>query len=195
MLNKEELDKLLKIKGEVKGVVFQTDTAFIIKKEGEEGLEKLKKRAKELGYELPYGKAKAMTWYPVGLRPISLLLMKDTFGWTDKDIRELGYYTPSVSFIVKVLMKFVVSLKKIAQKSGEYWRKHYTIGELGLIKFDEKNKELVLRQTNFEIHPIMYVLFEGYYERMFNFVGPNLKGRFEKATYKGKPCHLFIGKW
>lgn len=33
-----ELENLMKIKGEVKGVVFQTDADYIFKKEGEQGL-------------------------------------------------------------------------------------------------------------------------------------------------------------
>lgn len=195
MLNKEQVERLLKVKGEVKGVVFQTDIDFVLKREGQAGLEKLKQRAKELGVDIPYGKAKALSWYPVGLRPISLLLMKDTFGWSDEDIRALGENAPKVSFIIKVLMKYMVSLKKSAEKSTEYWRKHYTVGHLELAKFDKEKRELVLRQTDFEIHPILYVYLEGYYESFFNFIQKGLKGKFQEATFEGKPCHEFVAHW
>jgi len=44
--DKKQLDKLLELQGEVKGVVFQTDGKYVLQKEGEEGLKKLEKRSK-----------------------------------------------------------------------------------------------------------------------------------------------------
>jgi hypothetical protein len=78
-IKKEELDKLMKIEGEVRGVVFQTDAKYVLEKEGEEGLKKLEERVKGLGYPIDYRKGEALDSHPIGLRVISLLLIKDTF--------------------------------------------------------------------------------------------------------------------
>jgi hypothetical protein len=53
-IRKKELDKFMEIKGETKGVVFQIDAKYVLKKEGEDGLKKLEKRVKELGYPIDY---------------------------------------------------------------------------------------------------------------------------------------------
>ena len=39
MVSREEIEKLLKVEGKVKGVVFQTDAYYVLQKEGEEGHE------------------------------------------------------------------------------------------------------------------------------------------------------------
>jgi histidyl-tRNA synthetase len=75
-IKKEELDKLMKIEGEIKGVAFQADAKYILEKEGEEGLKKLEKRVKEFGYPIDYRTVRALNFYPIGLRVISLLLIK-----------------------------------------------------------------------------------------------------------------------
>ena len=82
-INKKELENVMEIKGEVRGAVFQTDAKYVLEREGEEGLKKLEERVKKLGYKIDYRTAKATNWYPAILRIISLLLIKDTFGWPD----------------------------------------------------------------------------------------------------------------
>jgi len=138
-IRKKELDKFMEIEGETKGVVFQTDAKYVLKKEGEEGLKKLEKRIKELGYPIDYRKGEALDLHPVGLRVISLLLIKDTFGWQDAELRRMGYVAPGNSFIVKLLMRFF-SLKKFTDEVPRYWRMHYTIGNIEVINLDEKSK-------------------------------------------------------
>jgi hypothetical protein len=194
-LDKSLIDRLLKEKGEVRGEVFLTDGRYVLEKEGEEGLKKLEKRVKELGLPIDYRNARALDWYPIGLRVISLLLIKDTFNWSDKEIWEMGYAAPKTSFIVKMVMKYFVSVKKLAEKAPEYWAQHYTRGKLELTKFDEKERKLILTQTDTEIHPILYTYLEGYYNRIFHFVAKNAEIRAKEAICEGKPCHIWEGKW
>src|SRR4030042_447969 len=143
-IQKEELEKLLKTKGEVRGAVFQTDAKYILEKKGEEGLKKLEERVKSLGYPIDYREAKATGWYPFGLRIISLLLIKDTFGWSDSEIREMGKTAPKFSFIVKFLFKIFGSTRRLVKEIPRFWKEHYTIGEMETVKFEEKGKELIV---------------------------------------------------
>lgn len=193
MINKEELNKLLEVKGEVKGVVFQTDADYILKKEGEAGLKKLEKRVKELGYPINYRKGKALDLHPLGLRVISLLLIKDTFGWDDQEIRKMGYNAPSVSFMVKLLMKFFVSFKKFMNEVPGYWARHYTVGVLELFSMNEETKETTVRLRDITLHPIFCFYLEGYFERMYEFVVGKGKGNCQetKCAFKGAPYHQY----
>lgn len=193
MLNKEEIDKLLEVKGGVKGVVFQTDGKYVLEKEGEEGLKKLEKKVKELGLPIDYRKGRALDLHPIGLRIISLFLIKDTFDWPDEEIRNMGHTAPATSFMVKLLMKFFVSFNKFMNEVPKYWGKHYTIGELETVKLDDETKEAVIRLKDIKIHPLFCLYLEGYYERMYQFiVGKEGRCREIKCMFKGAPYHEYL---
>jgi hypothetical protein len=193
-IKKEELDKLMKIEGEIKGVVFQVDAKYILEKEGEEGLKKLEKRVKELGYPIDYRTVGALDFHPIGLRAISLLLIKDTFGWGDKEIREMGRTAPMASFIMKLLLKFFVTWKKSIGEIPGYWAKHYTIGSLEVVKEDEKTKDVILHLKDIKIHPILCLYLEGYFEKTYEFVIGKGRGKVEetKCMFKGDPYHEYV---
>jgi len=55
-LTKEFAQKLMEIKGEVRGVAFRTDTEYILREKGEEGLKKLEDKMARLGYPIKYKK-------------------------------------------------------------------------------------------------------------------------------------------
>lgn len=199
MIEKEELENLLKIKGEIRGVAFQTDAQYILAKEGEEGLKKLEKRVKELNLPIDYRRVSAMEWYPVGLRVISLLLIKDTFSWPDEEIRKMGQTAPKISFIVKFFFKLFLSVRKLVQEIPQYWKEHYrNIGEIEVVKLDEEKKEVVVRVTNFKVHPIYCKYLEGYFETVLALTRE--KGRVTSRETKcmfrdGTPFHEYLVTW
>jgi hypothetical protein len=196
-INKSELDEFLKIEGEVKGVVFQTDSKYVLQKEGEEGLKKLEKRIAELGYPIDYRKkGEALDLNPIGLRVISLLVIKDTFNWPDSEIRNMGYAAPGFSFVVKLFAHFFISLKKSASEYPSYWTMHYTIGNLEVIDLDENSKEITIHLNDFKIHPIMCLYLEGYFERIYEFAVGKGKGNCTetKCMFKGNPHHEYVFK-
>jgi len=195
--DKKQLDKLLELQGEVKGVVFQTDGKYILQKEGEEGLKKLEKRVKELGYPIDYRKkGEALDLSPIGLRVISLLIIQDTFNWQDSEIRNMGYAAPGFSFVVKLFMHFFISLKKSANEYPSYWTLHYTIGNLEVISLDEKSKDVTIHLNDFKVHPIMCLYLEGYFERIYEFAVRKGKGNCTetKCMFEGDPYHEYVFK-
>jgi len=190
-INKSELEELIRIEGEVRGAVFQTDAKYVLEKEGEAGLKKLEARVKSLGYDINYRSGKATDWHPVGLRTISLLLIKDTFGWSDAEIREMGKTAPKFSFIVKFIFKLFAPLKKLVKEIPSDWKEHYTIGKMEVAKFDEENKELIIHVKDFKTHPIFCKYLEGYIERVLLFVE---QGVVTKATICD-PYYEYISTW
>ena len=194
-ITKDELDKLMEIKGEVRGAVFQTDAKNVLVKEGEEGLQKLEKRVKNLGYDIDYRSGKATDWHPVGLRIISLLLIKDTFNWSDAEIREMGKRAPKFSFLVKFIFKLFAPLGKLIKEIPSDWKEHYTIGEMEVTKFDKENKEMVLYVKDFKIDPIFCIYLEGYIERILLFVEQGVKTRETKCMFRGDPYHEYTSQW
>jgi len=194
-INKRELENLMKIKGEVRGVVFQTDAKYVLEEEGEEGLKKLESRMENLGYKVDYGKMKATDWYIIGLRLISLLVIKDTFDWSDLRIREMGNTAPKFSFVVKFLFKIFSLLEKFVKQIPKFWKEHFTVGILEVITFDEKNKKLVIHLKNVKFHPLFCLYLEGYCERILQFVVNQPACKETKCVFKNDPYHEYTFTW
>jgi hypothetical protein len=197
MSTKMELDDLFKKTGQVRGVVFNTDAEYILDKKGEEGLKKVEEKTKEWGRPIEYKKIRNMEWYPVGLRVVSLLAAQEAFGWQNKEIEDMGYAAPSHSFIVKLLMKYLLTLRQTYEKSPSYWTKHYDVGELKVPEYSEEKKHLVLHLSNFEIHPILCSYYLGYFRKIAE-LGAQQKiiGIEEtKCPFKGDSYHEYVIKW
>ncbi len=196
MLKKEEIEKLLKIKGEVKGVFLQTDARYILEREGEKGLRKLEKKAKEIGVDLDYRKASAMQWYSVGLRPISLLLIKEVFGYNDKDIREMGRMAAKFSFIVKLFVRFFSPIKKLFESAPNYYKMQYRIGSLERVYFSETEKKAILRLKDFKIHPLVCLYLEGYFQGIAEFaLKEKVRTKETKCVFRGDDFNEYLIEW
>ena len=201
MFNSQEIDKILKIKGEVRGVVFHTDAKYILENKGEEGLKAVNDNIKKINLPISYGSnmsdIKATSWYPLSWRILSLLIIKDTFGWQDKDIIAMGEAAPKYSFIVKVLLRYFISLEKTFSETGKYWEKHYSIGKLLAPIIDVKNKHLVIQLHDFKIHKITCVYFLGYFKTIAYLVLKTEKMVIKetKCIFNNDAYHEYDIKW
>jgi hypothetical protein len=175
MLMKEEADKLMEIKGEVKGVTFQTDAEFVKKNWGQPGIEKLKNELDRLGYPIDYETVKALEWYPMGLRILSLRVVKYLFGLDDQGIKSIGNNAPKVSFVIKMFMKFFVSIPATFAQAAGIWRKHYSLGTLEPeVHEQEKYTIFYLRGIDVPAELLRYI--EGYLERVGEYLlGPGVE--------------------
>lgn len=196
-MKKNEVDELMNITGRVRGAVFETDAAYIRNRYGDEGLGKLNAALAEVAQPIDYESVNSMEWFPLGLRALSLLVIKDVFNWNDEQIKEMGDAAPKYSFIVKLLMKFFVSPAVAFQHAPEYWVKHYDIGKLDAVELDEEGRRAVIHLHDFRVHPIYCRYLEGYFQRLFKFMYP--KSRIEiketKCMCNHSPHHEFIVTW
>lgn len=194
-MENQEFQKLLQIPGQANGAVFQTDIEFIKYHKGEEGLSLIQTKAAELGLEIPYEKSNISTWHPVGLRAISLLIIKDVFNFSDHDIRQMGVFAPKFSATLKISLKFLISIKSFIDKTPWFWEKNYSVGKLEVLELDEEKKILKMALHNFKIHPILNPYFEGYFERTFQLMEPSATGKLTKSIYKGDEYDEFTYTW
>jgi len=199
MLDKKELENVLKLEGDVRGAVFQTDAKYILEKKGEKGIELLEKEIFEkTGQPVRYGKEIVATnWYPLSWRVLSLLFIKDLFEWDDEEIVKMGLVAPKHSFIVKTLLRYFVSLEKTFAESSKYWREHYSVGELHSPEINTENKRLVIQLKNFKIHPILCSYFKGYFKAIASLVIRTNKMdiKEDKCAFKGDEYHQFVINW
>lgn len=198
MLTNDEIAKIMEVKGQARGVVFQTDARYILEKRGEAGLKKLEEAIKKTSQPISYGKEISATgWYPLGWRVISLLVIKEAFNWSEKEIFEMGYAAPKHSFIVRALLRYFVSLKKTFTESSKYWKEHYSVGELEAPEINIEKKHLVLRLKNFKIHPILCDYFKGYFKTVALLAVKTQKMNIKetKCAFRGDAYHEFVIDW
>ena len=197
MISKEEAKRIADIPGSIRGSAFLSDSENVKHMMGEEGVQKFLEAMEELGYSVGYGDIKAMEWYPIGLRVLAFVVLKNIFDWKDDDIRRMGDNAPKYSFIVKLMMKFFMSSEVAFSKAPEYWSKYYSIGTLEVGKFHESAREVHLYIKDFRTLPLYCRFLEGFFRRLMQYLRPTDDVRCEeiKCVFEGEQYHEFKISW
>ena len=148
MLTKREAEKLMKTKGKVRGLLFKIDRDFILEEKGEEGVKKVETKMVELGFPVDYKNIIRMDFYPIGLIIISRLISKDLFNFNDDDLRKWGSAIVKFSLLIKIFMNYFSSLNLIAKQVSAIWQRHYSIGDLEMPEYNEKERHGKLKLRN-----------------------------------------------
>jgi len=196
-MDQEELQKLKNLKGEIKGAVFQTDATHVSKTMGKEAVAKLQQASKELGWEIDYPNIKFMTWYPIGMKIISLLAAQKAFGWGEKELFEMNASAPKYTSFVSRILKYFVSLKGLFRQMPKYWKMHFSVGRLEPEEYDPKQNLAVVKLKDFDIHPLFCLVIRSYILSIIRFAIKSKKIIIEetKCVHKGDPYHEFSIKW
>jgi hypothetical protein len=197
MISKEEIEELKKVEGNVRGDVIKSNAVFIEKKEGKEGIKALEKKMAELGYPLNFDKINSEKWYPVPLSALVIVMTKDLFNWSEKDIFEMGNYVPKFSFLARHVLKYFLSLKRFAKEVPKYWRQHFDFGELEVSELNEEKRYLILRERGYKSHPLICIYHAGYYLGVARFIIKSRKIEIKeiKCVFKGDPYHEYLITW
>lgn len=194
IITKQEFDELMKIKGEARGLGFQTEAKFVLKEEGEEGLKRLEDQMAKLGY--PYSEIKTMDFYPLGLLAVNMLVIKRLFNYDDKKFQEMGKFEAKSSLIIRLFMKYFVSLERLAKETPKMWRKYYTVGDLKVPEINQEKRYIIIRIENFRLHPILCQILIGYFQSIVKMVLKDETTCEEtKCVFRGDECHEFLMRW
>lgn len=194
-LTKKLAQKLIKMEGEVRGVTFKTDTEFVLREKGPGGLKEVERKLKELGTPIDYGKLDTMNFYPIGLRVLSLLAIRETFKFSDKDIERMGAAAPKVSLVIKLFTKFFFSLAKTLEQAPRMWEKHYTTGRL-TAETHEEERYAIVRLWDLSAHPIFCRYLRGYFATVVQMVvNSPVTTEETKCVFNGDEHHEYLLKW
>ena len=189
-LSKERAKELLEKKGKVKGDLLLAYLHYIQKTEGDKGILAVENRLKAIGVELKKSEIDASSWYPVGLEPLIILAAKESFGWKDEEIFEMGRNIPKLSLIIKIMLCFLISVDKVFQESSRYWRNSYDFGEIELV--GKEGDRYILRIKGYDIHPISCICNAGYMIGIVEMVGrKGMKIEEKVCTHKGGEYHEY----
>jgi len=194
---KNEAERLLNIPGKTRGENYLT-AIFVKKRYGKEAVERLEKKLSELfGREYKFPKGRPKKWYLEGEDVLILVTAKHLFDWTDGDVFEVGKFHAVHSFTMRVAMRYFLNPKNIFEIAPRIWAKHFDFSELEGVKFDEKEKIMILRIKDYRIHPIMTQFYAGYFYAVSrcSISSKNIKVEIAKSVYKGDPYEEFKITW
>jgi len=167
---KSEADTIMAIPGNTNGSTFQTDSEFVVFKEGKEGLKKLEETLGILGYPFSYANVKSYQWYPEAQAVLGIYVAEKIFSWTEKDLFDMGYSAPALSFIIRILVRFT-SLEKTFSQAPMLWTKYYDFGAFETKELDTVNKFLTFTITGYGFFIYMEKYFDGFFTKMLQLVG------------------------
>jgi len=197
-LNKELADQIMAMPGEARGVVFKTDGDYILKEKGEDGLKKLGDELIALGHPIEYKKIEALSFYPIGLRIISLLAVQKVFSFDEAKIKELGSFASRTSLMVKLFINYFLSVEKVFfNEAPKIWRKHYSVGDFLPTEFNEKDKYGIIQLKNYQFHPIFCLYLGSYLCGFFQMLikSPEISFEETKCPFRGDDYHEYKIRW
>lgn len=193
---KEFIQNLMRIKGEMRGVVFKTDAEFILREKGREGLKKVEEELEKLGYPIKYDEIKTFDFFPIGFRMLSMLVIKQTFNFDDQKIKEMGTKAPRLSLIIRFFLQYFVSLKRLAEQAPKMWREHCNVGDLKTVDLNEEKGYVIVSLENFHLHPLYCTYLAGYLQTILEWVVKAPVDCQETQCYfRGEKNHQFLLKW
>ena len=169
---------------------------FVIQKEGKEALEKIESEMERTGYPIKYKEMKAMGFYHLGLESALLLVIKKLFNYNDKDFQEMGRFGAKSSLIIRLFTQYFISFEKFIDKPPEMWRKYFTVGNLKIQEYNEKDKYVIVRLEEFNLNRFHCQLFLGFCSVLLEMMTKaEVTGQEMKCPFKGDDYHEFLLKW
>lgn len=196
LISKEEFDEIMNLQGKVRGLSPKSYGEFILKQEGEDGLGKLERAITALGYPIKYREIKSLGFYPLGLEGVTLLAIHRIFNYDSEKIKKIGMFQAKSSLIMRMFMKYFVSIDKVAREVPKMWNKYYTVGKLEVSGYDVKERYLILKLENFRIISLQCYDLAGYFPAVLQMVvGKKVVCEETKCIFKGDEYHEFLMRW
>jgi hypothetical protein len=137
-----------------------------------------------------------MNFYPFGLEALTLVLIKKLFNYNDSKFKEMGIFQAKVSFIIRLFLKYFISIDRICKEFPKISREHFSIGDFEVSELNKEKKYIVLRINNFKFHPLHCQVLKGVLLGGLQMVVKGFVTCDEiKCIYKGDDYHEFLLKW
>ncbi len=197
MIKEEEIKTIENISGNVRGEKFYTTLPYLQKREKNGEVKRVLEEMEKAGYPLSMKEINSSKMYPIKMAILLFVLSKDVFNWNDEDIFEMGRFAPRTSYVTKLLLRNLVSIKTIFNKAPDTWRNHYDFGSLEAIEINTEEKYLVVRVKDFDVHPITCPYHAGYFQAMTEFCvkSREVKTVETKCVHKGDDYHEYHISW
>jgi len=196
ILSQQEFDELMVIKGKIRGVTLKTMGEYLLQEEGEIGVGLMEKEIERLGYDFKFSEIETMDFYPLGLQAVILILMKRMLNYGNGKFQEVGRANAKFSLIIRLFMKYFFSVRAMVDKVPKLWEKHYTVGKLEVVDYDEEENYIILKLSNFKLHPFHCEDLKGYFSVVSQMiVGKEVSCEEKRCVHRGDNYHEFLLEW
>jgi len=171
--------------------------AYILEEEGEEALKKLEEVMEKIGYPIKYKEIETLGFYPIGMEAVTFLAIQTLFDYDETKFREMGGFELSSSLLMKIFMKYFISLEKAAEELPRIWEQHFSLGSLKLVELNKEERYLIVRLTDFCIHPLHCTVLIGVLVNAVRMITKCKEVVCEetKCMHQGDDCHEFLLRW
>ncbi len=192
----ETADRLKNFPGKVKGEVFRTHADYIRQKEGEDGVIRVEEKMAELGTPILFEDIKPFEWISEGMSSLTIVVAKEVLNWTEEDVFEMGRFAPKFSFIIKVMIQYLVSVESLLNNAAKYWNKHFDFGSIET-EFNIEDKKAIVRERGLNTHPLVCLYHAGYFKGLCEFAikSKNITVTETACTHTGAEYNEFVIKW
>jgi hypothetical protein len=198
MLIEETPESLRQIKGSVKTVALQTDKIYIEMQQTQNGIALVEEEMEKMGFPFRYSTMTSPTdLVPLSIRIASLIAIKKVFHLQDAQISEMGRLATKSSFFTKLVLRYLVSMNKLAKEIPRHWQRHFTIGVMEPCELHEDERFLLVRLKDFKAHAIFCTYLSGYIVGMIELIGnySNVTVQETKCQLRGDEYHEFRVTW
>ncbi len=197
IISKEEVKKITRIKGKVRGMGMKTHAEFIVKKKGEESLKKLEDAMVNIGHPVKYKSLRAFHFYPLSLEALTLVMIEKLFHFRDEEFQELGKFHARNSVVIRTFLRYFLSIDTVAENIAKVWRRYFTEpGEFKVIEFDKEKRRAIFRIENFDFHPIHCQINIGIFIALIKLLTKSEASCKEtKCVYKNDEYDEFLVEW
>ncbi len=190
----EKINNIASQEESVRGEIILKAMDFIKRERGKVGFEKIKNTLKDLEIKPDPEKIDSLDWVNGSVLTAILLLSKDIFEWTDRDIVEMGIYTPKNSVMNKFFIDHFTSLESFSKVIDNYWKKVSTAGQMEIT--DKNKKELIVTLSDYDYDPLNCLFISGLLQTVFSLSHqgfPQIKEK--KCIHQGDSVHQFLISW
>ena len=194
---KEKVDELMKIEGKMKGELLRSNFTYLREKEGGDAVIKMEKKLNELGYPLRFSEIEPFKWYKDPFCATFMLSFNEEFGWDEEDIFNLGRFALQYSIIIKITLRYLLSLKKAFSFSSMLWRRNVDYGDLVPFEYNEEKKYMILHLKNYALHPLVCCYIKGCLTSLFEQIVGRGKIKTEEigCIFNGEEYHTYKISW
>lgn len=195
-MTSEQAKIYMELPGEIRGISLLSDIEYVSHTRGEGSVTAVERELGRLGYPLLYKRIRPMKFYPAGYAALQTLALERVLHFSDEDFYAMGMYGPKSSIILKVMLKYFVSLQSAFLHGEKIWSRYYTIGTLRVAELNEDRRFLVVRLENFRVaRPICHVL-RGYLAQITRMVTKGEVSCEERSCmFDGDAYHEFFIQW
>ncbi len=190
-------DRLRHFPGNVKGEVFRTHAEYIKHKEGEDGVRRVEETMNALGVPIKFSDVKPFAWVNEGFSSLTIVVAKEIFEWSDEDVFEMGRFAVKFSFIIKVMIQYLVSIEVLLKNAEKYWSKHFDFGSIEASFVPGENQAIIRERGPVTPHPVTCIYHAGYFTGLCEFAVKGGKVEVEETAcvHDGAEYHEFLIKW